>query len=122
VLPDERETRAPQHHQRDDEIEELLAAHAGCNLRRLARASASPASATSSGTSPMLTTLVQNSSVSVSTRRFFLSCLSASRASAAFVRKLSSSACCSDVRMELVTPAFDFWSFCRFSCVWLRLS
>ena len=85
-------------------------------------ASARPASATSSGTSPMLTTLVQNCSASDSTRRFLRSSFRSRRVSIAFLRKFSSSACCSGVRMVLTAPPRDFCSACSFSWVWLSVS
>ena len=115
VLPEKREARAAEHQQRDDEDEELLAVHCAlspvgyavgaprprCGGAARARGT-SPSSATSSGTSPMLTTLVQNSSCSLSTRRFLRTSFSSTRVSADFLRKLSISACCSGVRIVLV--------------------
>ena len=58
-----------------------------------------PNSATSSGISAMFATLVQNTRLSASWRRFLRTSFSARRASATVLRKRSSSACCSGFRI-----------------------
>src|SRR5262249_51871243 len=58
-----------------------------------------PISATSSGIATMFATLVQNTRLSASWRRFLRTSLSCSRASATVLRKRSSSACCSGERI-----------------------
>src|SRR5215470_17045495 len=79
--------------------DELLPVHRLPLRRRRTIAIAMPAIATSSGIAPMLRTLVQNSSDSVSERSSRRTSFSSRRVSAARLRKLSISACCSAVRM-----------------------
>src|SRR5437773_6452718 len=79
---------------------------AGVHAFLLLRAAISrPAAATKRGISAMLATLVQNTRLSASWRRFLRTSFSASRVSATVLRKRSSSACCSGLRICADLPA-----------------
>src|SRR3954466_378285 len=87
-------------------------------------ATSRPMSATSNGISTMLATLVQNTRLSASWRRFLRTSLSCSRASATVLRKRSSSACCSGERSCADLPAgpCDFCSSCSLAVVFCTSS
>src|SRR5882672_11252476 len=89
--------------------EELPAVHRAGVLRRRRTASVMPAIATSKGISAIFSTLVQNWSASLSARSSRRTSFSARRVSAAFLRKFSSSLCCSAVR---IAPAPSPLPFC----------
>src|SRR5215470_2805058 len=111
--------------ERDEDREgddELLPVHRLPLRRRRTIAIAMPAMATSSGIAPMLTTLVQNSSDSVSDRSSRRTSFSSRRVSAARLRKLSISACCSAVRIAPPAGALVRCSDSSFLRVSVRLS
>ena len=86
-------------------------------------ATSSPASATSSGISAMFATLVQNTRLSASWRRFLRTSLSARLVSATVFLKRSSSACCSALRIcaPLAAPPCAFCSSCSLRLGLLQL-
>src|SRR6266581_2315293 len=108
-----------EHRERD---EELPAVHSADVPRRRRIARPMPASATSTGISAMFSTLVQNWSASLSARSSRRTSFSAKRVSAAFLRKSSSSVCCSAERIAPAPCPLPFCSAFSFSCVWPRLS
>src|SRR6266513_6140226 len=108
-----------EHRERD---EELPAVHIAGVLRRRRIARPMPASVTSRGISAMLSTLVQNWRASLSARSSRRTSFSARRVSAAFLRKFSSSVCCSAVRIAPAPCPLPLCSALSFSCVCPRLS
>src|SRR5258707_1258635 len=108
--------------QRGEPDKETPAVHKGGGLRRRRTASAMPASATRIGINAMFATLVQNWSASLSARSSRRTSFSTRRVSAAFLRKFSSSLCCSAVRIAPAPCPLPFCSAFNFSCVWPRLS
>src|SRR6266571_8543671 len=113
LLALEEQRRAAQHHQQHHQDRRRPGVHAV--LVFLMKAINKPASATSSGISTMFASLVQNTRLSASWRRFLRTSFSASRASATVLRKRSSSACCSGVRIWHDLPAPLPCAFCS-SC------
>src|SRR6267154_1836930 len=115
-------TQRGEDRQRCKHDKELLAVHRAGVLRRRRTASAMPASATRIGINAMFATLVQNWSASLSARSSRRTSFSTRRVSAAFLRKFSSSLCCSAVRIAPAPCPLPFCSAFNFSCVWPRLS
>src|SRR5439155_1820668 len=122
VGQDDGGTRCGEDREYRERDEELPAVHIAGVLRRRRIARPIPASATTRGISAMFSTLVQNWSASLSARSSRRTSFSARRVSAAFLRKFSSSLCCSAERIAPAPCPLPFCSAFSFSCVCPRLS